>query len=375
MKPRQLLFDAKMCGSCMKMCRHVCPTGQLVLKSETSSPWSRGLVAFTTRSKFLLWSKSMVQTLYQCATCKHCYIWCKPEVELDLIVEEIRSDAVKECPDCVPIGVMNLAEAIKRTKNILDEPPAARINKIDASLIHSTPGAKVGFFIGCVTAYRTPEIANGVLKVLNSMGITYQVLGNQEICCGGPLVRAGHKDLAQKLATENVALFKTKGIETLIMACPGCLRAFAIDYPKEFKLEGVPKALHVLDYLKDQGWKPSSVLKDIVTFHDPCHYARHLKDPTKYDVPRSFLRDLGADVREMYWNREHAQCCGAGGSLRVSFPDLAAKIADCRINEAIDTGAHYLISTCPLCKQHLEEATKRSSKSASLVVKDLLELL
>lgn len=375
MKPRQLLFDAKMCGTCMKMCRHVCPTGQLVLKNEGSYPWSRGLVAFALRSKFLSWSKSAVDTLYQCATCKHCYVWCRPEVELDLIVEDVRADAVQQCPDCVPPGVMNLAGAISRTKNILDEPASARMSKIDSGLIHNTPGAKVGFFIGCVTAYRTPEIANAILRVLNTLKIEYQVFDNDEICCGGPLVRAGHKDLAQKLAIENVAQFKAKGIQTLIMGCPGCLHAFTIDYPNEFKLADMPKAQHVLDFLKGQGWTPNKKLPEAITFHDPCHYARHLKDPTKYDVPRAVLKEMGAEIREMSWNREHAQCCGAGGSLRSSFPDLATQVGERRILEAIETRAKYLVSICPLCKLHLTEAAQKIQKAACLEIKDLCELI
>jgi Fe-S oxidoreductase len=375
MKPKVLLFDSKLCGTCMKMCRHVCPTGQLVLKSEGSLPWSRGLVAFATLSKFINWSKSAVDTLYQCATCKHCYVWCRPEVELDLIVEEMRSVAIKECPDCIPAGVMNLSGAVSRTKNVLDEPAETRMNKIDASLIKSTPGAKVGFFIGCVTAYRTPEIANAVLRVLNAQGIDYQVIGNDEMCCGGPLVRAGHKDQATQLATENVEQFKAKGIETLIMSCPGCLHAFAIDYPKEFKIKETPRALHVIDFLRENGWKPSVELKEKITFHDPCHYARHLKDDSKYDVPRAVIKEMGGDLREMTWHREHAQCCGAGGSLRVSFPEIAAKIGELRINEAVETGAKYLLSTCPLCKQHLAEAAKKVPAASHLEVKDLMELL
>jgi Fe-S oxidoreductase len=375
MKPKQLLFDAKLCGTCMKMCRHVCPTGQLVLKNEGSLPWSRGLVAFATRSKFMEWSPSAVTALYQCATCKHCYEWCRPEVELDKIVEDLRVDAIESCPSCIPKGVMNIKGAIERTKNVLDEPPQARMAKIDISLIKNTPGANVGYFIGCVTAYRTPEIANAVFKVLNSLNIPYQVLGLDEICCGGPLVRAGHRAQAQKLAEENVAMFKAKGIDTLIMGCPGCLHAFAIDYPTLFNIAETPRSLHILDFLLENGWQPKQISNIKVTFHDPCHYARHLKDPSKYEVPRKVLQQMGTDLKEMSWNRNHAQCCGAGGSLRASFPDLANQIGDLRIHEALESGASHLVSICPLCKQHLVDAVQRVPEAKNLVVKDLFELL
>ncbi len=359
----------------MKMCRHVCPTGQMIIKNEGSYPWSRGLVAFASRSEFLPLNASAVEKLYQCATCKLCYKWCKPEVELDLIVEDLRADAVQKCPDCIPSGVMDLAGAIERTKNILDEPATDRIAKIDTSLIHSTPGAKVGYFIGCVTAYRTPEIANAILRILNEQGVQYQVLGNEEMCCGGPLVRAGHKTLAQQLAADNVAQFKAKGIETLIMGCPGCLHAFGIDYKTEFKLPDVPKVMHVLNFLLEKGYHPTKKLVQAVTFHDPCHYARHFKESKWYDLPRAVLSEMGADLREMEWHHQNAQCCGAGGSLRASFPDVAAQIGEHRIGEALETGAALLVSTCPLCKQHLAEAAKRVPKAKKLKIMDLFEVL
>ncbi len=375
MKPRQLLFDASMCGRCMKMCRHVCPTGQLTIKNEGTYPWSRGLVAFATRSGFIPLNASAVEKLYQCVTCKLCYTWCKPEVEVDLLVEDLRAEAVEKCADCIPGDVMNIAASIERTKNVLDEPAANRMAKIDQTLVKSTPGAKVGYFIGCITAYRTPEVANAILQVLNKEGIEYQILGNEEMCCAGPLVRAGHKALAHKLAVENVAQFKAKGIETLVVGCPGCLHAFEIDYKKEFKIPDAPKAVHVLNFLLERGFKPSKKIAKVVTFHDPCHYARHFKEPKWYDNPRKVLQDMGTDLREMTWHHASAQCCGAGGSLRSSFPEVAKKIGELRVEEALATGAQYLVSTCPLCKQQLAEAAGRVSNAKKLKIVDLFELL
>lgn len=358
----------------MKMCRHVCPTGQRVLKSEGTLPYSRGLVAFASRAGHLELGSSEIETLYQCVTCKLCYTWCRPKIELDVIVEDIRADAVAKCPECIPGNVMEIADNVKRVQNPLGDAPEERMSRIDPALVKETPGAKVGYYIGCVTAYRTPEIANSILRVLNEQGVEYQVLGNAETCCGGPLVRAGHHDLAKKQAEENVAAFKDRGIETLIMGCPGCLHAFALDYKQRFKIKDGPKAMHVLDFLLERGYQPKQQKDGIATFHDPCHYARHFQEEQWYDHPRDLLTQSGYELREMEWTRENAQCCGAGGSLRSSYPELAAKIGDLRIGEAVATGANLLVSTCPLCKQHLKEAAERHSGGVPEVV-DLFELL
>ncbi|HEX68859.1 MAG TPA: (Fe-S)-binding protein, partial [Candidatus Bathyarchaeota archaeon] len=51
-------------------------------------------------------------------------------------------------------------------------------------------------------------------------------------------------------------------------------------------------------------------------------------------------------------------CCGAGGGVRAAFPDLSLWTAKQRVNEAIDTGATTLVSSCPFCASNLEWAIK-----------------
>ena len=59
--------------------------------------------------------------------------------------------------------------------------------------------------------------------------------------------------------------------------------------------------------------------------------------------------------------------------MKSAFPDSSIKVASERIKEAEKTGAQYLISACPFCKQNLEETSEL--RGARLQIYDLMELL
>ncbi|NHJ15301.1 MAG: hypothetical protein EAX95_16590 [Candidatus Thorarchaeota archaeon] len=69
--------------------------------------------------------------------------------------------------------------------------------------------------------------------------------------------------------------------------------------------------------------------------------------------------------------RENAWCCGAGGGSKSAFGDWAVETAAKRIEQAADTGAEMLVSTCPFCSRNLRDG----SGSSEIKVVDLVELV
>jgi hypothetical protein len=107
-----------------------------------------------------------------------------------------------------------------------------------------------------------------------------------------------------------------------------------------------------------EGRLKSPSIKEIVTYHDPCHL-RHFWN---FDSPRDVISQIpGAELVEMPRNREEAYCCGAGGGVRAAFPDLALTTARERVEEAVETGAGVLITSCPFCVNNLSYASKSMS--------------
>ena len=54
-------------------------------------------------------------------------------------------------------------------------------------------------------------------------------------------------------------------------------------------------------------------------------------------------------------NRNFAWCCGAGGGVKIGYPDWSVEVSHERLKEARETGATVITSTCPFCKTNLSE--------------------
>jgi Fe-S oxidoreductase len=52
---------------------------------------------------------------------------------------------------------------------------------------------------------------------------------------------------------------------------------------------------------------------------------------------------------DMTRNKHNAWCCGSGGGVRSSFKDLSSFAAKERIEEALETKAEAIVSSCPFC--------------------------
>jgi len=227
------------------------------------------------------------------------------------------------------------------------------------------------FFVGCTSAL-TPQIqrvAIATAKIFHKLGIDFSMFGEHEVCCGSVAMRTGDRKSFEKILEENVKFFKDRGIKTIVTSCAGCYRTFKKDYGDN--LEGI-EILHSVEFLKNIIAEKDVKLKKLdikTTYHDPCHIGRHMGI---YEEPRELL-DKISDLTEMKTNRKGAMCCGAGGGVRKGFPELSMDLAKSRIKEAEETGAEYLVSTCPFCYRNLSDAIEELNSNLKMV--DLVELV
>lgn len=230
------------------------------------------------------------------------------------------------------------------------------------------------YFVGCTASFdiNVKEVGINTINIFDAIGLTYGILGSDEKCCGSVLLRIGDQDF-ERLAKQNIALFNSLGIKTLVTSCAGCFRTIKFDYPKVGKLH--MQVLHTSELLarliEDHRLQVTREVPLKVTYHDPCHLGRH---SNLYEAPRRLLRAIpGLQFVEMSRVREFSRCCGAGGGLKAGFPDIQNRMAQERIRDAEKTGASRLVSTCPFCYQGLQigaNATKSRVK-----VTDITELI
>jgi heterodisulfide reductase subunit D len=324
-----------------------------------------------------------VRNLYECSTCGQCEVVCPAHIETVALWEELRRVIVQA--GYGPLEVQQaLVKSVKAFDNPWQQPRAARTKWARKAkkegLIANLPReikkskSKVLLFLGCTAAYdvNVKQVAINNINILEALGIDYGILGSEEKCCASVLLRMGDPE-HKRVFKENIDLFNSLGIETLISSCSGCFKTIMQDYPRIAPLNF--EVLHSIEFiarmLKQGALEFPHPVNRTVTYHDPCHLGRATGG---FDAPRMIMEAIpGLELVEMTRNREYSRCCGAGGGLKAGFPDIQNKMAQRRVQEAEGTGAEQLVSCCPFCYQGLNVGI--TALESQLVMRDISALV
>jgi L-lactate dehydrogenase complex protein LldE len=234
----------------------------------------------------------------------------------------------------------------------------------------------VQLFVPCFVDQLYPQTAFNMVKVLEKLGCTVSYNANQT-CCGQPAFNAGFQDECKDVASKFLKDFSgTDFIVTPSASCAGFVRNY---YSKIFdnssvhnEVKDLQKRMYefsefVTDVLKVDDVKGAS-LHGKATYHDSCAALRECKIK---EGPRTLLRNVdGLELVEM---NDVETCCGFGGTFAVKFEPISIAMADQKVNNALATGAQYIISTDLSCLMHLEGYIKQKGHSLrTLHIADVL---
>jgi len=227
-------------------------------------------------------------------------------------------------------------------------------------------GGNILYYPGCLTKFVAKDLEENYKKILNKIGIDFIMLKDLELCCGNPVLNAGHEKETKELAEKNFKLFKDRGVKKIITSCPACFHMFKTNYPKlisgwDIKVEHITQTISKA--VKEGKINPKRLGIDI-TYHDPCHLGRY---EGIYDEPRDIIKKSG-NLKEMKLTKNYSFCCGGGSGVKSNQPELANSIAKERIGMAKETKAKVLCTSCPMCYLHLKE------NSGGLEVKEISQL-
>jgi len=216
-----------------------------------------------------------------------------------------------------------------------------------------------------------------LIGILNQNEIVPVVLP-EEKCCGHDLIWQGDTESFEKLARYNVNLYKKAGVKTIVFSCPEGYYTWNNEYKKIFNKKGEFdfEIYHISEYILKENLLENISFPNLgevrVTYHDPCRLGR-MSDV--YDAPREVLKQIpGIKLHEMENNRVDADCCGV--SAYISCNQNSKKLQESRIKQAIETGAEYLITTCPKCLTHLNCYLNENKELKSKIkVIDLLSFI
>lgn len=200
-----------------------------------------------------------------------------------------------------------------------------------------------------------------MVKVLEKLGCTVSYNTNQT-CCGQPAYNAGFQDEARAVAAKFIKDFAgTDYIVSPSASCTGFVRNY---YSTLFdnssvhnEVKGMQKRLFEFSEFLTEVLKVENVgakLEGKATYHDSCAALRECKIKTG---PRKLLSQVkGLELVEM---KDNETCCGFGGTFAVKYETISVAMADQKVNNAVATGAQYLISTDLSCLMHLDGYIKK----------------
>ena len=326
-----------------------------------------------------------------------------PEIELD---DVWRCTTCGTCPQKCPRGVeqIEVGVSIRRIAASYGVYPgsARAIRAVSGSLVTNgnplgeerdnrdawanglsvkpfTEGMEVLYFVGCYYSYdpRMKKVAVATANVLNRAGVDFGILGSKENCCGESIRKTGNEKVFNTLARENIKTFIDNGVRRILVSSPHCFHTFKNEYPE---LMVNFEVVHISEFLWDLieegrleldgiGREPNKKL----TYHDPCYLGRH---NGIYEQPRNVLKTLpGVELVEMPDSHQDSLCCGGGGGRIWMDTPKSERFADLRLAQAVDVGAHVLVTSCPYCISNFEESALSLDGENALEIKDITEAI
>jgi Fe-S oxidoreductase len=210
--------------------------------------------------------------------------------------------------------------------------------------------ADVIYYAGCMT-HQTPSIKKAMQNILSEAGVNYWFMDEAGgMCCGRPMMMAGHLEQASLMIEKNSKLIRASGAKTLVTSCPICYKIFA----KEYKLD--INVLHHTQYLLELAGKKEIRLEPLhacAVYHDPCELSRDLQ---VYEEPRKLLGSMVSLVQPEY-ERDNTLCCGNSLANISATNEVRLKVTRDAYSRINPHRAQYLITSCPMCKKAFERVS------------------
>ena len=387
--PQKELLDGYACIMCNR-CQDICPAYQTGKElspaaleinkryyyNDNMKDFANGSDSLESLSKWML----SEEAAWSCTTCGFCIEACPVGNEPMVDILRMRQDLVL-MESNFPRDAMEVFDKIETYGNPWGMPAQDRekwTDGMDVPLMREKGSADYLYWAGCSGAYddRGKDISRSVAKIMNEANIDYAILGNEETCTGDSARRIGNEYLFQMQATQNIENFEKYNVKKIVTQCPHCLTTLKNDYAEiGVEFEVLHHSELIADLINEGKIRPEATIEEDITFHDACYVGRHHGE---YDAPREILQSVLKDsssFKEMPRNREESFCCGAGGGNMWYEIKQGKRINVERFEEAINTGAKKVATSCNFCMIMMEDGKKVTGQDKNMEVYDIAELV
>jgi len=314
--------------------------------------------------------------MYSCVMCAACVYECPVMInQLDFISESRRTFVARNELDPKQTALLSNLVSNQNPYGFNSSSRADWAKGLEIRTLEENPQAEYLYWVGCVCSFdqRAQNIAKSLSKLMKEAGVSFAILGNEEMCNGDPARRLGEEGRYQELAFQNIEKLNSHKVKKIVTSCPHCFNTLKNEYPT---FGGNYQVVHHSELLSDliKEGKVKATQKDVdsisATLHDACYAARF---NNIFDEPRSVVNASGTEIREMQRCKDKTFCCGAGGANYWYKVPQQRTITGIRTEEALETGAKTLATECPFCLTMFEDSIRVSGKE--MIVRDISEIL
>ena len=220
---------------------------------------------------------------------------------------------------------------------------------------------KVALFIPCYVDQFYPNVGINTLQLLEKLGVEV-AYPTEQTCCGQAAFNAGYWDEAREVGVK----FLSEADLNKYMVSPSASCVGMIRNSYDFLFQNSShhnrfrqlqkKIFELSEFLVDvvKVTDLGSMLTAKATYHDSCSALRECNIKSQ---PRQLLDKVqGLQLVEM---KDCETCCGFGGTFAVKNEPVSVALAEQKIENALATGAEYVISTDFSCLMHLDSVIKQ----------------
>ncbi len=318
------------------------------------------------------------EALWACTTCGACMDVCPVFIEHTPKLLWMRRHLVMEKVE-FPGELTSFFENMEQRSNPWGLAPSDRAKwtqNLSVPHFSEKEGHEYLLYTGCLGAYdsRAKKVTVALVEVLRDAGISFGILGSEEMCCGDAMRRLGNEYIFDRMARANVSLFRKIGARKVITTCPHCYNTLKNDYREYGADFDVFHHSEIIDRVSKKGiFKANDKFKnERIVIHDSCYLARY---NDKVEEPRRVIRSVaGKPPIEMRNNGRDGFCCGAGGGRMWLEETPDARVNRERTRQALKEKPTIVAVSCPFCITMFEDGLKEDDAAGTIRVMDIGEL-
>ncbi len=318
------------------------------------------------------------EVVWSCVQCRACEEACPVNIEYVDKMIDIRQHLVQEASR-FPSELGRAFKGMETQSNpwgISSHERDAWAEGQEVPTIESNPNPEFLYYVGCGGSFdsNSRKATQSFAKILKSAGVSFAILGKQELCNGDSARRLGNEYLYQTMAEALVAVLNGHNIKKILVNCPHCFNTLSHEYPNfGGKYEVIHAAEFVGKLVKEGKVKSKPPSDKNVVYHDSCNYGRF---NNIYEEPRSLITGVGgAKLSEMDRSKDNGMCCGAGGGRMWMEEPADQRVNVLRTEQALEKKPDVIATSCPFCKIMISSGVNEKGLADKVSVMDVMEIV